>query len=86
MMIMCFLGRIGHKTDWKVVKLIERIYGRTWKVMEERGRSWKKKKTGRIFGLCKLEISRNFQNSLNLSCISSISHIYKGSQVPQLKD
>ena len=33
-----------------------------------------------------LEMSRNFQNSLILSCISSISRVYKGSQAPQLKD
>ena len=31
-------------------------------------------------------MSRNFQNSLILSCISSISRVYKGSQAPQLKD
>lgn len=33
-----------------------------------------------------LELFRNFRNSLILSCISSIPHVYEGSQAPQFKE
>ena len=79
----------GHRSDWKVVELTGRSYEYsrgTWKDMQSHGRSWKLVECSVSVIMYDLEVPRNFQNSLLQACISSISHVYKGSQASHLKE